>query len=138
MSSVCLLSQIGQWMTGLMSFSTAFQSNQAYEKVIMTDSEQRSTVKVQTGSCFQIKSQSLEGFCTVSETQLNPKNSAKVIIPMSLIRAFSDFKAFLYILIGGFSVRGCYHIKTPNFWMLYGCSYSRRFCRIYIMFLSVK
>ena len=32
-----------------------------------------------------------------------------------LIRAFSDFKAFLYILIGGFSVRGCYHIKTPNF-----------------------
>ena len=33
----------------------------------------------------------------------------------TLIRAFSDFKAFLYILIGGFSVRGCYHIKTPNF-----------------------
>ena len=32
-----------------------------------------------------------------------------------VIRAFSDFKAFLYILIGGFSVRGCYHIKTPNF-----------------------
>ena len=33
----------------------------------------------------------------------------------ALIRAFSDFKAFSYILIGGFSVRGCYHIKTPNF-----------------------
>ena len=32
-----------------------------------------------------------------------------------LIRAFSDFKAFLYISICGFSVRGCYHIKTPNF-----------------------
>ena len=32
-----------------------------------------------------------------------------------VIRAFSDFKAFLYFLIGGFSVRGCYHIKTPNF-----------------------
>ena len=55
-----------------------------------------------------------------------------------LIRAFSDFKAFLYILIGSFSIRGCYHIKTPNFWMIYGCSYSRRFCRIYIMFLLVK
>ena len=35
--------------------------------------------------------------------------------PIEVIRAFSDFKAFLYISIGGFSVRGCYHIKTPNF-----------------------
>ena len=33
-------------------------------------------------------------------TQLNPSNRRHVL----LIRAFSDFKAFLYILIGGFSV----------------------------------
>ena len=37
------------------------------------------------------------------------------LVRYKVIRAFSDFKAFLYILIGGFSVRGCYHIKTPNF-----------------------
>ena len=47
--------------------------------------------------------------------RLRPRKQYFVHILSPVIRAFSDFKAFLYILIGGLSVRGCYHIKTPNF-----------------------